>query len=294
MTSPDQPGRSGAHRVSADDLPEPGRSDTAVDPATATDRISSDSDRDNDSDRERGGYTDRDHDGRDDRAQAGYAEREQAGYADRDSTRSAAGPDAQRLDAQDADTRGAPGPALTEPVTSGGTRTQGGYPQNAETVDQVRSAEAPAVHGIAPGTNTVIGGTGGTSGTATAEHADRADYTSQPAAATAAAGAATTGTAQDTASRGGGEQLERLVPQDRVRDYTARWDAVKGEFVDEPRQAVAKADQLVGELLDELDRLFRKQRSDLERGLDADETSTEDLRLALRRYRSFFDRLLAL
>jgi hypothetical protein len=276
MTSADRPGRSGAHLVPAQDLPGDRGSDTAVDPATTTDRIGYDTDR------EQAGYADRE--------QAGYADREQTGYADRDGTPSA-GTDAQRLDAQDADTRGAPGPALTDPA-GGGTRTQGAYPQNAETADQVHSAEVSSGHGVEPGTHTVIGGTGGT---AIVQHADRADHTDRPAPAAAATGTTATGTARGTAPRGpGDEQLERLVPRDRVSDYTARWDAVKGEFVDEPRRAVAKADQLVGELLDELDRLFRKQRSDLEHGLDADETSTEDLRLALRRYRSFFDRLLAL
>jgi hypothetical protein len=105
--------------------------------------------------------------------------------------------------------------------------------------------------------------------------------------------AVATGTAAGSSGTAGSD-LERLVPASRVEEYTSRWDSVKGEFVDEPRQAVAKADKLVGELLDELDQLFRKQRSDLEHGLDADETSTEDLRLALRKYRSFFDRLLAL
>ena len=74
---------------------------------------------------------------------------------------------------------------------------------------------------------------------------------------------------------------------------TARWDALKGGFVDEPRQAVAEADQLVRELLDELQEVFRTQREGLEQGLDADQTSTEDLRVALRRYRSLFDRLLS-
>ena len=76
--------------------------------------------------------------------------------------------------------------------------------------------------------------------------------------------------------------------------YAARWDSVKGAFVDEPRQAVAQADALVGELLEEMQRLFSDQRRGLEQGLDTDGTSTEDLRLALRRYRSFFDRLLSL
>jgi hypothetical protein len=110
---------------------------------------------------------------------------------------------------------------------------------------------------------------------------------------TPAVATSTTGTTSGTGGTAGSD-LERLVPASRVEEYTSRWDSVKGEFVDEPRQAVAKADKLVGELLDELDQLFRKQRSDLEHGLDADETSTEDLRLALRKYRSFFDRLLAL
>lgn len=98
----------------------------------------------------------------------------------------------------------------------------------------------------------------------------------------------------DADARTTGENREQLVPRERAQAYGARWDAVKVAFVDDPRQAVAQADALVGELLDELERLFRDQRRDLEHGLDADKTSTEDLRLALRRYRSFFDRLLSL
>jgi hypothetical protein len=84
-----------------------------------------------------------------------------------------------------------------------------------------------------------------------------------------------------------------LVPQQRAAAYSERWDQVKGGFVDEPRQAVAAADQLVSELLEELQELFRSQRHDIEQSLDADATTTEDLRVALRRYRNFFDRLLA-
>ena len=86
---------------------------------------------------------------------------------------------------------------------------------------------------------------------------------------------------------------ERLVPAERADDYGSRWDALKGDFVDEPRRAVRQADELVGELLDELQRLFADQRRNLEQGFDHDRASTEDLRLALRRYRSFFDRLLS-
>ena len=86
---------------------------------------------------------------------------------------------------------------------------------------------------------------------------------------------------------------EPLVPQQRATEYSRRWDAVKGGFVDEPRQSIAEADQIVAELLEELQTLFHEQRRDIEQGIDADSTSTEDLRLALRRYSSFFARLLS-
>jgi hypothetical protein len=97
----------------------------------------------------------------------------------------------------------------------------------------------------------------------------------------------------DETNQPGEGAREPLVPRQRAEEYGARWNAVKGGFVDEPGQAVAAADQLVSELLDELQELFRSQRHDIEQGLDADQTSTEDFRLALRRYRSFFDRLLS-
>jgi len=102
------------------------------------------------------------------------------------------------------------------------------------------------------------------------------------------------GAAHHDSSADGDEERAALVTRDRADSYSARWDSVKGEFVDEPRRAVADADALVGELLDELQELFKQQRTQIEQGLDADETSTEDLRLALRRYRSFFDRLLSI
>ena len=84
-----------------------------------------------------------------------------------------------------------------------------------------------------------------------------------------------------------------LIAPDRAESYNSRWTEVKGEFVDDPRGAVRRANELVGEVLDELEELFRRQRADLEHGLDSEQTNTEDLRLALVRYRSFFDRLLS-
>ena len=89
-------------------------------------------------------------------------------------------------------------------------------------------------------------------------------------------------------------QRTSLIEPERAESYNGRWKELKGDFVDDPRRAVRGANELVGEVLDELEELFRRQRADLEQGLDSEQTTTEDLRQALRRYRSFFDRLLSL
>jgi hypothetical protein len=90
----------------------------------------------------------------------------------------------------------------------------------------------------------------------------------------------------------GARQSTTLIAPERAESYNSRWNELKSEFVDEPGRAVRGANELVGEVLDELEELFRRQRADLEHGLDSEQTSTEDLRQALGRYRSFFDRLL--
>lgn len=77
-------------------------------------------------------------------------------------------------------------------------------------------------------------------------------------------------------------------------DYRHRWDAVQTGFVDEPRRAVERADALVAEVMAELASSFAQERNGLEsQWSQGDQVSTEDLRVSLRRYRSFFDRLLA-
>jgi hypothetical protein len=91
----------------------------------------------------------------------------------------------------------------------------------------------------------------------------------------------------------GAGQRTTLIAAESAESYNSRWNELKSDFVDEPRRAVRGANELVGEVLDELEELFRRQRADLEHGLDSEETTTEDLRLALGRYRSFFDRLLS-
>jgi hypothetical protein len=73
-----------------------------------------------------------------------------------------------------------------------------------------------------------------------------------------------------------------------------RWADIQAGFVDEPRRAVEQADSLVAESIKRLAQLFAEERAQLEGQWDrGDDVSTEDLRQALRRYRSFFSRLLA-
>ena len=100
-------------------------------------------------------------------------------------------------------------------------------------------------------------------------------------------------TGDDRPADTGTRQGMTLIPAERAESYNSRWNELKSEFVDEPLRAVQGANQLVGEVLDELEELFRRQRADLEHGLDSEQTTTEDLRQALGRYRSFFDRLLS-
>jgi hypothetical protein len=77
--------------------------------------------------------------------------------------------------------------------------------------------------------------------------------------------------------------------------FRTRWEAVQTGFVDEPRKAVEEADALVAQVIKRLSEVFADERTNLEHQWDrGDQISTEDLRVALRKYRSFFDRLLAL
>jgi hypothetical protein len=78
-----------------------------------------------------------------------------------------------------------------------------------------------------------------------------------------------------------------------ISDLRGRWSNVQTGFVDEPRRAVEDADKLVATVMQRLAEGFAKERSTLEKQWDrGDSVSTEDLRIALQRYRSFFDRLL--
>jgi len=92
----------------------------------------------------------------------------------------------------------------------------------------------------------------------------------------------------------GGPELEPLFAGDVEGDFRTRWRDIQGSFVDEPRTAVEQADQLVAQVMQRLAQSFAEQRGNLEKQWDASEkVSTEELRVALQRYRSFFERLLA-
>ena len=117
------------------------------------------------------------------------------------------------------------------------------------------------------------------------------------------AGAAGADAGDETAERedarehgdgGDPSDLEPLLGGEDADAFRTRWHSVQTAFVDEPRQAVEQADALVAELMQRLAQTFAEERESLEgqwsRGEDV---STEDLRVALQRYRSFFERLLS-
>jgi hypothetical protein len=103
------------------------------------------------------------------------------------------------------------------------------------------------------------------------------------------------GFTERTPGSGDGEKLSPLLSPNETGEFRSRWGSIQTGFVDEPRKTVEQADELVAEIMQRLAQSFSDQRSNLEKQWErSDEVSTEELRLALRRYRSFFDRLLAI
>jgi hypothetical protein len=86
-----------------------------------------------------------------------------------------------------------------------------------------------------------------------------------------------------------------LFPNEELAGYRTQWDSIQTGFVDQPRAAVEQADALVSQLVNRLTEVFARERSTLEgQWTKGDDVSTEDLRIALTRYRSFFHRLLSM
>lgn len=87
---------------------------------------------------------------------------------------------------------------------------------------------------------------------------------------------------------------EPLFPDSDSEGFRNRWHEIQLKFVDEPRSSVEQADQLVASVIKRLAEVFAGERDKMEHEWSqGQDVSTEDLRQALRRYRSFFDRLLS-
>jgi len=85
-----------------------------------------------------------------------------------------------------------------------------------------------------------------------------------------------------------------LFREHDAADLRRQWTDIRGDFVDEPRKAVERADSLVADVMKRLAEGFTSERAGLEKQWGrGDNVTTEDLHVALQKYRSFFDRLLA-
>ncbi|HET9399623.1 MAG TPA: hypothetical protein VFO34_01625 [Candidatus Acidoferrales bacterium] len=123
---------------------------------------------------------------------------------------------------------------------------------------------------------------------------NRRPFISPPAPAQRAAGLATGAAAAAAPALAHDDERGPLIAENEVNDLRSRWDAIQVGFVDEPRQAVEQADHLVAEAMKRIAEVFANERSRLEGQWDrGDNVSTEDLRVVLQRYRSFFGRLLS-
>ncbi len=91
------------------------------------------------------------------------------------------------------------------------------------------------------------------------------------------------------------QETPPLFPSNELESLRTDWNRIQTGFVDEPRRAVEEADRLVASAMKRLAEVFAEERSNLEHQWDQGENvSTEDLRIALQRYRSFFNRLLSI
>ena len=80
----------------------------------------------------------------------------------------------------------------------------------------------------------------------------------------------------------------------RTAELQERWLAIQSDFVDDPRRSVASAADLVTEAIDTLVAEIKERDVSLRGTWDSSNADTEVLRNALRDYRSFLDRLVAL
>jgi hypothetical protein len=87
--------------------------------------------------------------------------------------------------------------------------------------------------------------------------------------------------------------VPELFTVDEIKHFRADWQDIQTAFVDDPQSAVREADELVAAVIQSLAATFAEHKSELESQWSQGEAPTEDLRIALRRYRSFFNQLLS-
>ncbi|WP_103352397.1 hypothetical protein [Amycolatopsis sp. CA-128772] len=100
------------------------------------------------------------------------------------------------------------------------------------------------------------------------------------------------GDVETPAGSGGDVETPPLIDEEKVTGFRDRWQNVQTGFVDDPKQAVQQADELVAAVISALATTFAEHKNELENQWQQGEPATEELRIALRRYRSFFDQLL--
>ncbi|MEV5430983.1 hypothetical protein [Streptomyces sp. NPDC052701] len=146
-----------------------------------------------------------------------------------------------------------------------------------------------------PGEGTATTGTPGTTDEPATDEPATAEPATEPAGTEPAAGTATTGAAGTPgASDASGDEAPQLLTEDEDRAFRDRWQEVQSKFVDDPREAVHEADSLVADVMQTLAATFAQHKKDLEgQWGQGEQVDTEELRGALRRYRSFFNRLLS-
>jgi hypothetical protein len=100
---------------------------------------------------------------------------------------------------------------------------------------------------------------------------------------------------QERAQSGQIDEIEPLFNHKNIEVYRSRWQDIQARFVDDPKDSVRDADELVAKVIQNIAEIFAGERSYLEEmWKQGGEVSTEDLRLSLTRYRSFFNRLLSI
>ena len=100
--------------------------------------------------------------------------------------------------------------------------------------------------------------------------------------------------AAEHATQSASRRPNALFMEEEANRLRSRWGDIQAAFVDEPREAVRKADALVNDVTHRINEVFTGERAALEKQWDrGDQVTTEDLRIALQRYRAFFDHLLS-